>query len=266
MKSTHGAPYQTELDAYLAGLDRTLPHDTVAGVYLTGSIALGDYHHGQSDLDILTLTTRPLHDEELTALDELHQRLKRETQPHTDAAYVPRECVGTLPDVDAAGQGYVVDGVFRRGGDQQDLVVWAILDLCGVTLRGPEAKTLGAAPDPAAFRAWNRGNLEEYWHAQATRLRDGLGERPEDEPMPAFFAVWFGTGPGRLHRTIATGEIISKSASADYTAQLFPAYRDLLARVKATRAGDESITYSVRDGLDLCDLVEGICEDARKIM
>ena len=57
MDSTHDAPYRSALDAYLAGVERTLPCEAVAGVYLTGSVAL----------------------------DALHQELEACTQPHTDA-------------------------------------------------------------------------------------------------------------------------------------------------------------------------------------
>jgi hypothetical protein len=266
METTQGpAPYQAELDAYLAGLDRTLTNEAVAGVYLTGSVALGDYRHGQSDLDILTLTTRPLTDGELSALEAMHTELERGAQPHADATYVPRDCVGTLPSKDAAGHGYVVDGVFHRGGHSQSLVTWAILNQCGVALRGPAAESLDAAPDQGEFRAWNLRNLEEYWRVQATRVRESLSALPLDTEVPAYAAVWFGSGPGRLHRTIATGEIISKTESADYTAELFPVYRDLLARAKATRADDASIRYTTTDGLALCDLVDEVCDAARKL-
>jgi len=264
--STHNEPYeyQSELDAYLRALDRFLP-DAVEGVYLTGSAALGDYRHGQSDLDLLTLTTRPLTEPELAALDEAHKELEQGRQPHLDAVYIPREFVGKLPPQEAAGHAYVVDGEFKRGHDSQDLVIWAILDQCGITLRGPEAKSLDAAPDRAEFAAWNLGNLQDYWRAQAQEARPVLGERDAGAEFRTYAAVWFGTGPGRLHRTIATGEIISKSRSTEYSAELFPAYKGLLARVQASRSGDESVAFTTRDGLALCDLVDEICDSAARL-
>ena len=267
MESTQGtaAPYQSELDAYLAALDRTLPDDAVAGVYLTGSVALDDYWHGQSDLDLLTVTTHPLSDDELSALEAMHRALERGTQPHADAVYVRSACIGKLPASDAVGHGYVVDGVFHRGADSQGLVTWAILDQCGVTLRGPDAASLGGAPDRDEFRAWNLGNLESYWRVQAARMRAELAEKPLEEELPAFAPVWFGAGPGRLHRTIATGDIISKSQSLVYTAELFPVYRELLERAARTRAGETSLLYTTTDGLALSDLVEEVCDAAQKL-
>lgn len=255
-------PFHSYVDAYLAGLERTLRAEAVFGVYLTGSIALDDYRHGRSDLDILTLTTRPLDDAQLDALDALHKKLEHGSQPHTDAVYVPHEFVGKMPPEDAPGQAYAVDGIFHRGVDYGHLVTWATLDQSGITLRGPAAKTLGAAPDPEEFAAWNRQNLEGYWRAQAGKLREHLASHEDVEEIETWMAVWFGTGPGRLHQTIANGTIISKTRSTEYTAEVFPAYAELLARVKASRADDDSVEFTRADGFALCDLVEEVCDSA----
>ena len=265
MDSIQSTPYQTELDTYLAALDRALPADAVDGVYLTGSTALGDYQHGQSDLDILALTTRPLSDGELGALELMHKVLETGSQPHTDAHYVPRDFIGKLPLEDATGHGYVIDGEFHRGSTSQELVSWATLHQCGITVRGAEAKSLGAAPDAGEFKSWSRGNLEGYWRMRALQVRQALSERDPNEEFPPYFAVWFGTGPGRLHRTIATGEVISKTQAADYTADLFPKYADLLARAKASRLGDESVSFTMSEGRMFADLVDEVCDAAKQL-
>ena len=265
MDSIHSTPYQSELTMYLAALDRVLPAEAIAGVYLTGSTALGDYHHGRSDLDILTLTTRVLSEDELTALEQMHKMLETGAQPHADAAYVVRDHVGKLPPEDAAGHGFVVDGQFYRGADGQNLVAWAVLDQCGITLRGPEAKSLNAAPDTGEFKAWNRGNLEGYWRMRALQVRQAISERDPKEEFLPYFAVWLASGPGRLHRTIATGEVISKTRSIDYTAELLPAHTDILDRIRASRSGDGSVTFVMSDGRVLADIVDEVCDSAKQL-
>lgn len=255
-----------EADTYLAALDDVLPPSAIAGVYLVGSTALGDYRPGQSDLDILTLTQRPLSDVELDALDRMHQSLEKGTQPHFDAEYAPQDCVGRPPKEEAPGHAHVVDGQFHRGPHGLEFVLWATLDQCGIRLRGPEARTWNAAPDAAELRAWNLGNLESYWRANfGQHVRDMLAAREPDSELSTDVVVWIATGPGRLHRTIATGEIISKTASADYSAQLFPAYAPILMRAKANRLGDESVGFVARDGLALADFVDELCDDAASL-
>lgn len=100
---------------------------------------------------------------------------------------------------------------------------------------------------------------------RALQVHQAISERDPEEGFLPYFAVWFGTGPGRLHRTIASGEIISKTRCADYTAELFPAYADLLKRVKASRLGDASVTFTMNDGRLLGNLVEEICDSAKKL-
>jgi len=266
MDSTYALAVPAEVDRYLDALDEVLPLSAVAGVYLVGSAALGDYRPGQSDLDILTLTHDPLSDAELDELDRMHQELENGSQPHLDAEYAPRECLGRLPKTGVSGHAHVVDGHFDRGPHGQELVVWATLDQCGITLRGPEARTWNAAPDAAELRAWNLDNLESYWRANfGQHVRDVLAARELDSDLPVDLAVWSAAGPGRLHRTIATGEIISKTASVDYAAELFPAYAPILMRAKASRLGDKSVSFVARDGLVLADFVDELCDDAARV-
>jgi len=154
----------------------------------------------------------------------------------------------------------VVNGEFRPDRAQPDPVLWATLDRHGVTIRGPEASTLGVGPDPDWLRSWNVENLESYWRPLVARTRLGLADLDPGSPLPASAVVWGALGPGRLHRTITTGEIISKTASADHTASLLPSYASLLERAKASRLGDASVTFDVADGLAGCDLIDAVID------
>jgi Domain of unknown function (DUF4111) len=82
------------------------------------------------------------------------------------------------------------------------------------------------------------------------------------QPLPDGVVPWAALGPGRLHATITTGEIISKTAAADYTAKLLPEHRELLARAKAHRLGDDGEPFTVADGYAACDLIDAVVNDA----
>ncbi|HEX9338743.1 MAG TPA: nucleotidyltransferase domain-containing protein [Pseudonocardiaceae bacterium] len=242
---------------YLALLDTALP-DAYTGVYLTGSTALGDWQPDRSDLDILTLTTRPLTEADLDALAAAHATVTE--RPYLDAIYVPAADVGR--ELMGDGVPYTVDGVFARAGHLPDPVLWATLDRHGVTVVGPAAATLGAAPDPAWLREWNIGNLNGYWRGWSADARAGLAERDPDSPLTTSTVAGHALlGPGRLHHTIATGEILAKTAAADYTAKHFPAYTEILGRAKAWRLGDDTITFTATDGVTTCDLIEAVIAD-----
>ena len=48
----------------------------VEGVYLTGSIALGAYHKGKSDIDFTTVLSRKIQDNEMKDILSLHKRIE----------------------------------------------------------------------------------------------------------------------------------------------------------------------------------------------
>ena len=100
---------------------------------------------------------------------------------------------------------------------------------------------------------------------RALQVRQAISERDPGEEFLPYFAVWLASGPGRLHKTIATGEIISKTESIDYTAGLLPAYADILKRAKASRLGDDSINFTMSDGRVLSELVDEVCDAAKQL-
>jgi hypothetical protein len=87
---------------------------------------------------------------------------------------------------------------------------------------------------------------------------DGVPASPISSDAACFALL----GPGRPHHTIATGQILTKTAAADYTAERFPAYAELLGRAKAWRLGDDSVTFTAADGLAICALIDAVIADA----
>lgn len=247
-----------------------MPEGTrVRGIYLTGSAALGDWQPERSDLDILTVTERHLGDAEAAALEALHAGLPG--RPYRDAVYIPAGAVGARSAAQVKGRGRddpagrfpgAVDGVLHRDRYVPDPVLWATLDRHGLTVRGPAARDLGAGPAEDWLRDWNHGNLESYWRRWVARGREALAGHDRGEALPGEVVTWFVLGPGRLHATITTGEIISKTAAADYTAKLLPEHAELLARAKAYRLGDDRVPFTISDGYAAGELIEAVANDA----
>src|SRR5438270_13154065 len=64
------------LNALLPGIQEALAGNLV-GVYLRGSLAMGDFDLVTSDLDFLAVTERPISEADYTALTLLHERLAK---------------------------------------------------------------------------------------------------------------------------------------------------------------------------------------------
>ncbi len=113
-------------------------------------------------------------------------------RPYRAAVCLPAEAVGARPaptgeggtDADPVGRSpSAVDGVFHRARYLPDPVLWATLDGHGLTLRGPDARSLGADPGEAWLRDWNHGNLESYWPPWAANARTAMARHDPGEQL-----------------------------------------------------------------------------------
>ena len=91
-------PY-SEVNSALAGLDagiRAVLGRQVVGVYLSGSLALGDFDPSVSDIDLVVITDGEVGDDLFRALSEMHAAFAGGSSPcaaKVEAVYVPRDAL-----------------------------------------------------------------------------------------------------------------------------------------------------------------------------
>ncbi|MFI6498460.1 aminoglycoside adenylyltransferase domain-containing protein [Nonomuraea typhae] len=230
---------------YLSVADRLLPR-RISGFYVVGSVALGAWQAGRSDIDFVAVVDGDLSERDLRLLALLHkagnlpaawQALIR-GRPH-----IPGTLNGVF--VAAGDLGEPVTRIrpaashsgptFKRGsGFEVNPVVWKVLLEKGVTVRGPVPGQLGLDPEPGTLRDWNLRQLHGHFAAFAGKA---VSARPPRKPLlPAHrVAVAAVLTPPRLHHTIATGEVISKEAAAEYALDTFEARWHPLIRLALAR-------------------------------
>ena len=239
-------------DRYLDAIDEALP-GFVTALYIVGSAALGAWQPGHSDVDTVILTSRPFSDADLAAVAGVHAAMPVATK--FDGVYLDPAAFAERP-MDQRVVPFVVNGEFQTAKPCGELnpVVWLNLLRYGIPLRG---QPVDGPLDRAALEAYNRENLKSYWQPLAAQVRAQFAAVPGDLPVEADWVVWLITGPARLHYTIATGDIISKSDVADYIAAEFPAWADLARRAVAWRRG-EPAEFTAADLLDAANHVEAV--------
>jgi hypothetical protein len=245
---------------HLRELDEAMP-GLIEGLYLTGSVALGDYRPGASDIDFLAVTSRLMFADELAAVAAVHEMMP--ASPHYDGVYLDRTSFAARLD-DRQVVPYVVDGVFFKDEPCGELnpVLWLMLSRRGIVMRGPTAADLGLRVDPDRLRSWNLKNLKEYWLPLAGQIRHAVAERAPDAVANPVGVVWAVLGPARLHYTLATGEVASKSEAGQYAARHFPPWSELVERALGWRSSQDGVSFVTRDAMAATAMIDAVAEDA----
>jgi hypothetical protein len=213
-----------ELDAVLADLVagvRGVLGESLVGVYLQGSFALGDADE-HSDVDFIVVLERELTEAEQAALQELHGQLHglpTTWAQHLEGSYVTR---ALLRRVDPARTPlfYLDNGSSELVWDSHcntALVRWSLREH-GVTLAGPEPTTLVDPVPEDALQAEARAVAAEWveWLAGVDEWNRWL------QPYTVLTYC-------RLLYTAANGRIVSKGVAGEWAiANLDPEWTTLI--------------------------------------
>jgi hypothetical protein len=242
---------------YLEAVDEALP-GFISMAYVVGSLALGAWEPGRSDIDFVVFTSREPVEGDLATLRELHDSLSGE--PYLDGVYISpanrwADDLRVVP--------FVVDGKFHADQPCGGLtpVLWLTLQRYGVPVRGPSASSLGVEVDLEALRTYNLSNLRTYWQGQAEAIRRFVAGVESGSEVDAEYAAWVLLGPARLHYTLAETDIISKSAAGAYVATRFPEYATLVERAVRWRGGAAE-TFTADDLSAAATLIDVVNDDA----
>ena len=217
---TLAEPVLAAAQAYCVAVDERAP-GLMEGFYLSGSIALGDFCPGQSDLDFVAVTNRRPAPAIRTVIERVHADLSSiGCRPRLDGIYVTREDLRRDPLT--IEPGLRADGPrLCISSDQRNPITWTTLARHGIPFRGPAVSKLEVWDDPDAVVEWCLANLQDYWRrwrSRSARLASPAGVAT----LSASAATWGVLGVSRIHHTVAQGGIISKTSAADYALATFP--------------------------------------------
>jgi hypothetical protein len=240
MPAAWPAPLRPLLDGYLAQFDARLP-GVLAGWYVLGSVALGEFHPTFSDVDFVALLARPLAPAEVAELSRLHQQLAR-AHPRwpLSGGYLPLAALTPAADVLTTAPHYH-DGRLRAAGQFElhsaDGWTW---QRHGLALRGPEPAALPLRVDWPTLLARMHANTRTYWGRWATSPRQWL------LLLSGWGVQWAVLGVLRQWYTYREGAITTKRRAGEYALVHLPAkWHTIVA--EAVRLRDrQSSTYRSR--------------------
>lgn len=217
------------LQALLSGA-RTILGPRLAGVYLDGSLAIGDFDPDSSDIDFVAVLEEEMPVEAYRALQALHVQLAREHAKwgsELEGSYITRAALGGR-DPSPPAQPYIDRGegltIVR-----QEPGYWVIhrhvLREHGVVLLGPAPRTLIEPVAPDDLRDAVVGILREWWRPMLenpTKLQNG------------FYRCYAVLTMTRMLYTLAHGTIVTKPAAARWARDVLdPRWQRLIQRALA---------------------------------
>jgi hypothetical protein len=232
------------------------------GLYLVGSVALGDYRPGPSDVDFVAVSSTLLNEYELDRLQEIHQALFLHGKPWFDGIYVTWDDLKRNP-TEIERVPFNLGKTFgRTGGAEANPSVWLTLRNHRFVIRGPRAPVIWY--DDTAIRQWNMSNLSSYWHRAADRL-DATEYTPRSMDGET---VWCVAGAARPHCTITTLDVVSKWGACEYALARFPdQWHTVIREAQAVRSGGRASGRSMEERRnDVRDFVLFVIDDARAQM
>ncbi len=224
------------LDALLSGIREALGPNLV-GVYLRGSLALGDFDPSTSDIDFLAVTECPVSDAEFAALAEMHTRLTGLPNRYVrrlEGSYIDRVALRRFAPGQRRHPTVGVDWDFGWAEHRDNWVLerWAVRE-CAVSLLGPDPKDLIDPIPPDELREAVQGEL-------AARLR-GWAAEPigPDWLLPRYYQAFEVETMCRALYTLAHGDLPSKPRAVAWALGALPVpWQSLVEQSQVWRADE----------------------------
>jgi hypothetical protein len=232
---------QPALNDYMGLLDEALP-GLLVGLYLHGSLALGAFDPGLSDIDFIAITSRRCTPAEVEVLRAVHGTLIRR-HPHAqlEGSYLQWDDLGgsssTIPP-----HPHIHDDVVHPSG-YHDIngVTWWLLKRRGIALLGPQPDELDIHVDWEDLVAKMHRNMNTYWASFITdpqRMAWLLGD---------YGVQWTVLGVLRQFYTFREHDITSKAGAGIYALGHTPArWHRLIQEAVNIRAGVRPSLYRFR--------------------
>jgi hypothetical protein len=170
---THPTPYpdvNAVLHVLLSGV-QTVLGDHFVGMYLSGSLATGDFDPQRSgDIDFVVVTADELPDEMLPALEAMHTRITAsglEWATRLEGDYIPQSALRRYDPAHARYPHLGVDGHFDVEQHDSDGVIQRhTIREQGMVVAGPAPQTLIDPVQPNELRWAALAILREWWLPQ----------------------------------------------------------------------------------------------------
>ena len=213
--------------------------DYFVGLYLHGSLALGDFNPDRSDIDFLVVTTRKLAKKIIPRVEKMHANIRQsglKLVEKMEGAYLTKNAIRRYKPDNRLHLDYE-DKLFFARNDSNWVINLHVIREHGIVIAGPEPKTLIGAVSPAKLGQAARDILVTWWAPMinnSDRMQSGPG-------YPAYAVDTM----CRILYTLHHGEIVSKPTAARWALQKIErCWSDLVKQATTWKIGQPPVGIS----------------------
>lgn len=192
--------------------------DELEGIYLHGSLVLGDYKPGVSDIDFITITKTRFTENELNKVSEIHSQFTKQFKNvELDGVYITSNEVGTRVDqTNGKNIHYNEGNVIYNRYFNFNPVTWYLFKEHGIHMYGPPASEFSVEIGETELRQYVLNNMNKYWEYRIKKLEainywHTVSKKAMNEEVE-----WTVLGLLRQFYTIQENGIVSKSKAGEY--------------------------------------------------
>ncbi|SRR5579871_3145302 len=212
----------TVLCEWVEGIKRLLGKKIV-GLYLSGSLAYGDFVPERSDIDLQAVVQNPLTKEELRSVEQLHRQIEARSPQWADrveCSYVPLELMGELmpPRTPRPWWGFGTFYAEAPAGNEW-IINHYLLSKYGIALAGPDFKELVPPIDIDCVRRASAKDLFQEW---VPKIDDA--EWLSNSHYQSYLVL----NVCRILHTVIQGEPSSKKVAGEWAQASYPQWKSLI--------------------------------------
>lgn len=232
------------LTEYFKILESKLP-DFIEAYYIYGSVSLGEYKVGFSDIDFIAVMNRRTAEADINILKEIHRYLqKRFPKRILDGMYILRDDMES-PNKEETCLRFN-DGRFQgfKKFDSNSIDAFQ-LQKYGITIKGQDIKNYDYRVNWDSLILNMRENLNTYWLNWKSRCEKFMTVKYIGLFVSLRMIEWGVLGISRLYYTFKERDIISKAGAGEYALRTVPQrWHRIINEAMRLRRGIKKSYYS----------------------
>ena len=229
---------------------RELFMDELVGIYLTGSVAFGEFFEGKGDLDFTVLLKSPMGIDKLDKIAEIHQDISfMHKNIPLESQYICVDNIGKSETDTQPFYTWLHDNKLLLGKHNAHAVTWFALKKHGITVAGIPADKLNITTSVQDIKTYVKGNVATYWQDWLNAARTATSSK-RLSALSDWGIEWCVCGITRMYFTMMEEDVTAKGKAVEYGLEHLPEHfhkilREAL-RIRRGVAGKEYASPFIR--------------------